>query len=302
VYYAQGGRLVCARLGSPGTQVWHYNATTAFSAIACDGRYVYVGDTGVNGVRLIDPEDGSVYATWNDHAGTTPIKIVACGRWVALIDTGDTGVLHLYGHTSAGVKSYPGSYDHGAPITAMCTQGNCLYIGSSAAGTGGDYLRCLSLPGLTATWEVDPGWLSTPTFTGLTCDGRCLYAGTDTDEVTAGVEGHVHSFAAIDGSRLWSAYLAASGVVEGITHDHELVAVYDSNAATSYTLDKVTGQILLALPSTRAWMLDGARLMGFGNTDEIQRYWLGRGAVRYQMNETYDQYRPMPWMVATPLK
>jgi hypothetical protein len=173
---------------------------------------------------------------------------------------------------------------------------------AGAVGTDTYYLRKLDALTLVAEWEVDPGWSSTPNFLCLTCDGTYLYAGTETEEVEAGVDAQAHCFSLLDGSGVWSSYIGAASEVNTISHDQDYIIALKNAGPTAYIMDKVTGRIELTFSGFGA-LMDGARAIGLSaDTYGIARFWLGRRRVEYQMDKTHDQYRPMGWMVATPLK
>lgn len=160
-----------------GQVIWSITAGADYNVkdIAGDGVNIYVTAesvaSAVNGyVMRLDAGTGQTVATYTSSGNINPLRITWNGSlWISREGN------YIRAYNSVFVNQW--SYDHGVAIADHAVWGDSVYLVSTTAGTGTNYLRRLDAAAGTATKSVNTAMACH----SVACDGRSVYVGTMED-------------------------------------------------------------------------------------------------------------------------
>lgn len=318
--YALGKAVIAIHPDVPGTALWTWSATNT-KLICCDGRYVYLHDLGVDGIRVLDADTGVSQLLYDPVTPDVdyPIAMVANGRHLAVIDGTTPDVIEILSVsvpapgdppviTSISQVDLTGSTD-----IHMCLHGSVLYVvhTTAAVETHVAAYRIDSSPaGVLFDVNITSLWTAgTVPGTAIACDGDRVYVATEAAQPTATEYGCVHAFAMGDGARVWSHILWSTYDCLAVAPTRGVLwAVgFDTADYFLYQLDSQTGALRAALsgPDVSS-VITADELCCYmrvrGDVTKFTRIWRGGPAVEMQVVNGYDIWRSPTKHRAVPVR
>lgn len=305
--YTLGKAVIAIHPDAPATALWTWAATNT-KLICCDGRYVYLHDLGVDGIRVLDADTGVSLLLYDPVTPDVdrPIAMVANGRHLAVIDTSFPAVIEIL---SVSVPTPPA-----APVLAslsqvdltgstdihMCLHGNVLYVVHTTAAVEthlAAYLIDQSPSVLVFDVNLSVAWAPNPTPAGIACDGERVYLVTDRSEPVAGVYGSVHAFSTVNGLRLWTMDMGGGVDAIKIAVSRGMVWAVGTDAGNFlWRLDAITGAPIYSVSGPDVGSVITADeiccyLRSGSDVTKHFRVWRGGPAVEMQVVNGYDIWR-----------
>ena len=309
-YLGAGKSIIAVHPDAPGTALWTHTATTSILCVACDGRYVYVGDSGVAGVQVLDADTGTLLLTYDPVTPDvdSPVRLACNGRMVAVIDATTNDVIEILSVSvptppAAPVMASVSQVDlTGSTDIKYCLHGNVLYVVHTTAIAEAHIAAYkIDVSPSTVIFDVNLTTLWTGGASGhnaIACDGDRVYLATDVAEPEAGLTGAVHAFDMVTGTRLWTATLGATrdGVSLSLSAGLVWVGAFDTPDYFLHRLGTMTGEALgiFSGPDT-GYIIASDELCVYmrvgSDVTKFARVWRGGPAVEMQVVHGYDIWR-----------
>jgi len=268
--------------------VWEANINGV--ALAADGRHVYVGAAGTDGITVLDADDGSVVTTFGDvEMNSHAVAIATDGRYLAAVKNGDDTVIHIYNKTAAPAWTHKYSINVDAPAgpdswgNFTVSQG-ALYIEHMTALSVGSTrkYRLHYTAGGTLEWSQATHFLFR--LGEMSADASRLYvANPDRDNLEVfGSPASVFALSAQDGSEIWRRDYGVGKDAEATRHSSRYVAAIVDGLAV--LLDPATGASLPIESAVGSGAVDALLCMdevsiharSTDDDSDLIRFWLGQ--------------------------
>lgn len=307
IYYFGGTTSFYLIAADPddGSEVWEQDVySVAFSALCCDGAYVYAQtvDSGEVGLKRLERTNG-------DHSGEGGSEygceaLAANGEYCVGIDpTTHTGYAVFYSDIQ-GTITEDGTVNIGSSnLTAVAIDSDQAYVG----GVRNTYdVWAFTLSTRAYAWGGGVlGWTaatsSAITVSGIAADGNRVYVCSDRQGLSAGGSANLFCIDRRTGQTLWTMDVTTPGAVstldlEGIAVDDQyLYCVDDGDDLHIIDIAGPTPAQVAFVSNFGLPDCDGVSVIGNSNlTTELKRVWSG-GTAKTFLKTTTDSVHRRPF-------